>query len=135
MSLTGAQWRKLACALPEVEEKSHFEQPDFRVRNKIFAGMNPEETQGSLKLPLEMQAMLLDAKPNVFTPAPGAWGRLGWTYVNFAGLDARAAPELLLEAWRLIAPKKLVTEHGGAQPAAAVQKKAPAPKKRAKKRR
>jgi hypothetical protein len=134
MSVTGAQWRKLACALPEVEEKSHFGQPDFRVRNKIFAGMNPEETQGSLKLPPEMQAMLLDAKPNVFTPAPGAWGRSGWTYVNFARLEARAAPELLLEAWRLIAPKKLVSEQAGGKPSAAPRKNAPAAKKRAQRR-
>jgi hypothetical protein len=134
MSLTGAQWRKLACALPEVEEKSHFEQPDFRVRNKIFAGLNPEETQGVLKLPLEMQAMLLDAKPNVFTPAAGAWGRSGWTHVELARLDAGAAPELLREAWRLIAPKKLVAERAGAKPSVGPRKNAPAAKKRAKKR-
>jgi hypothetical protein len=39
MAVTPTQPRQLALALPESEEKSHFEQPDFRVRNKIFAGL------------------------------------------------------------------------------------------------
>ena len=34
---TAAQMRKLALALPEAEEKSHFEKPDFRVRTRSSA--------------------------------------------------------------------------------------------------
>jgi hypothetical protein len=132
MSVTGAQWRKLACSLPEVEEKSHFEQPDFRVRNKIFAGLSRDGKQGTLKLTPEFQAMLIDAKPKVFVPAAGAWGAKGWTRVVLANLDAGVVPELLLEAWRLVAPKTLVAAHAGQQPAAATKK--PAPKKKAQKR-
>jgi hypothetical protein len=30
-----AEMRKLALELPDVEEKSRFEQPDFRVRNRV----------------------------------------------------------------------------------------------------
>jgi hypothetical protein len=40
--VTAAGMRKLALAMPGVEEKSHFEQPDFRVKNKIFAGLSRE---------------------------------------------------------------------------------------------
>lgn len=133
MSVTGAQWRKLACSLPEVEEKSHFEQPDFRVRNKIFAGLSPDEKQGTLKLTPEFQAMLIDAKPKVFLPAAGAWGDKGWTHVVLANLDAGVVPELMLEAWRLVAPKTLVAVHARPQPRAAgpnpTRKKASAPKR------
>jgi hypothetical protein len=133
MSVTGAQWRKLACSLPEVEEKSHFEHPDFRVRNKIFAGMSPDQKQGTLKLTPEFQSMLIDAKPKVFSPAAGAWGAKGWTHVVLANLEAAVVPELMLEAWRLVAPKTLLAAHGGQQPAAAgkkkrAAKKTPAPK-------
>ncbi|HET6332887.1 MAG TPA: MmcQ/YjbR family DNA-binding protein [Polyangiales bacterium] len=123
MTVTAAQWRKLACALPEAEEKSHFEQPDFRVRNKIFAGMSPDGKQGTLKCSPEFQAMLLGAKPEVFTPAAGAWGRLGWTHVVLAKLELARAPELLLEAWRLVAPKKLVAAQSGVQQPPAAKKK------------
>jgi len=107
MSVSGTRWRELACSLPEVEEKSHFGQPDFRVCGKIFAGLSPDEKQGTLKLPRELQAMLLEAKPQAFSPAAGAWGDKGWTHVTLAKLEAGAAPELLREAWRQVAPKKL----------------------------
>jgi hypothetical protein len=119
MSVSGAQWRKLACALPGAEEKSHFGHPDFRVRNKIFAGMSPDGKQGTLKLTPEFQAMLIDGKPEVFTPAAGAWGDKGWTHLVLAKMELGAAPELLREAWRLVAPKTLVAAEGGVQPAAA----------------
>jgi hypothetical protein len=119
MTVTGAQWRKFACALPEAEEKSHFGQPDFRVRNKIFAGMSPDGKQGTLKCTPELQAMLLDAKPNVFTPAAGAWGDKGWTRVVLAQLELGAVPELLFEAWKLVAPKTLLAARSSMQLAAA----------------
>jgi hypothetical protein len=126
MGVTGAQWRKLACSLPEAEEKSHFGQPDFRVRNKIFAGMSPDGKEGTLKLVPEVQAMLLSAKPKAFRPAAGAWGVKGWTHVVLAELDAGSAPGLLREAWSLVAPKTLVAAESGGKPA----KPKPAAKKR-----
>jgi hypothetical protein len=99
--------RKLAMALPAVEEKSHFEQPDFRVRGKIFAGLSRGGKRGTLKLPPEVQAMVLDAKPKVFSPAPGAWGRSGWTHVDLARARAAELEALLAESWRLVAPRRL----------------------------
>src|SRR5689334_8472047 len=72
--MTPAQFRKLALAMPQSEEKSHFGQPDFRVRGKIFAGLDPDGTRGTLKLSPELQAMLLDARPHAFSPAAGYWG-------------------------------------------------------------
>jgi hypothetical protein len=99
--------RKLAMALPAVEEKSHFEQPDFRVRGKIFAGLSRDGKRGTLKLAPEVQAMVLDAKPKVFSPAPGAWGRSGWTHVHLARARLAELEALLAESWRLVAPRRL----------------------------
>ena len=108
MAITPAQWRQLALALPESEEKAHFEQPDFRVHNKIFAGLARDQQTGSLKLPPELQAMLLDARAAAFYPAAGAWGRSGWTHVVLAELGLAEARELLGESFRLVAPKHLL---------------------------
>ena len=105
---TGAQMRKLALALPEAEERSHFGQPDFRVRGKIFAGISPDGGRGTLKLSPEMQATLLDARAEAFSPCAGAWGRSGWTYVKLAKAKPAELRFLLEQSWRLVAPKKLV---------------------------
>lgn len=118
--VTAAQFRTLALALPETEERSHFGTPDFRVRNKIFATLGSAK-RGTLKLAPETQALLLDARPGVFTPAAGAWGRLGWTNIELAGVEIGVIRELLAEAFQRVAPKRL---------AAPVPKTAPAAKKR-----
>ena len=114
--VTAAQLRKLALALPAVEEKSHFAQPDFRVRGKIFASLSRDGTRGTLKLPPEVQAMVLDAKPKVFSPAPGAWGRSGWTHVHLARARLAELEALLAESWRLVAPRRLAQASSAAAP-------------------
>ena len=126
---TAAQMRKLALALPESEEKSHFDQPDFRVRGKIFAGLTVDGKEGNLKLTPEVQSMVLDESSGAFTPAAGAWGRSGWTRVDLARVDLGALEELLLDSWRLVAPKRLVAAHD-----ASGKGEAPKPEARAKKR-
>jgi predicted DNA-binding protein (MmcQ/YjbR family) len=100
--VTAAQMRKLALALPEAEEKSRFEQPDFRVRNKIFAGLSRDGTQGNLKLAPELQALVLSSNPEAFSPATGAWGRSGWTMVKLAQVSAGELAELLKESHALV---------------------------------
>jgi hypothetical protein len=127
--VSAAQFRRLALALPEVEEKSHFEQPDFRVRNKIFAGLSRDHTQGTLKLTPELQAMVLSAEPDVFVPAAGAWGRGGWTRVVLVKAELPGLRELILESYRLVAPKRLIAARPG------LQDDTPAPAKKKKRKR
>ena len=50
--------------------------------NKIFATLSGDGESGMVKLTPEEQQNYLDAAPEVFTPAPGAWGRQGCTMVK-----------------------------------------------------
>lgn len=104
---TAAGMRKIALSLPEVEERSHFEKPDFRVCNKIFAGLSRDGRRANVKLTPELQALILDAKPDAYFPAEGGWGRSGWTYVELAEVEVDELKELVLEAYRIVAPKRL----------------------------
>lgn len=124
---TAAQFRKLALSMPEAEEKSHFGNPDFRVANKIFAGLSDKERRASLKLTPEIQATVVgDGSP--FSPAPGAWGRSGWTFVDLARASMGALADLVEEAWRIVAPKRLVAERdGGGLPVITKKRSARAP--------
>jgi hypothetical protein len=110
---TAAQMRKIALSLPEVEEKSHFGKPDFRVKNKIFSGLSEDGRQATLKLPSAVQVPLVKKRPETFSFAAGAWGRSGWTLVALGRIEREELRALVVEAWRLTAPKKLVQALNG----------------------
>jgi hypothetical protein len=116
--ITRAQFAALALALPEAAQASHFGNPDFRVRNKIFAGLDSGAERGSLKVRSEIQRLLVSARPQAFVPAAGAWGNSGWTYVMLEHVELDEVRELVADAWRLIAPARLAAQHADSIPGA-----------------
>lgn len=112
------EFRRLALGFPEVEENSHMDHPDFRVRGRIFATLGPDESWGMVKLTPDQQALFLRAEPDLFLPASGAWGRGGATIVQLRRAKRKTVLDALAAAWRNTAPKRLVREfEGGADPA------------------
>jgi hypothetical protein len=103
---TAADVRRLSLSLPEAEAKSHFDHPDFRVRNKIFAALKTDQI-AVIKLTVEQQDVMCAAEPGVFVALPNGWGRQGWTQVILAKADESALLAGLKTAWRNVAPKKL----------------------------
>lgn len=104
--MTTDDFRRIALALPEAEEKSHFGKPDFRVRNRIFASL-PPGGHAVLKLTPEEQAMLASAEPDIFRPVKGGWGRQGWTEMDLSATDEMTLHSACLMAWRNVAPISL----------------------------
>jgi predicted DNA-binding protein (MmcQ/YjbR family) len=100
------RYRKLALSLPEAEEKSHFGKPDFRVRNKIFAGFT-ERGRAYVKLTPDQQDMFVVAEPKLVSPIPGGWGKKGWTLVDHEKADEPLLRSALAMAYKNVAPKKL----------------------------
>ena len=106
--MTPAAFAKIALSLPDAEASSHFETPDFRVANKIFATAGRVDGRAVLKLMPDQQQMLCAAEPAMFVPIENAWGRKGWTNLILANTDAQTAKSALWMAWRNAAPKKLL---------------------------
>ena len=106
-------FRRCALALPHAEEKSHFANPDFRVKNKIFGSL-PDGSRGVVKLTADQQQMLTEAEPKIFSAVKGGWGRQGWTNVHLASADEAALRSALRMSWMNVAPAKLrkVLEQG-----------------------
>ena len=107
-TVTAADFRRLALGMPEVVEGSHFGSADFRVGGKIFATLSLEsEGYGVLLLTPDQQAGMVKDAPEIFSPVPGGWGRMGSTRVRLA----RVAPDILegtlRTAWLKRAPKRL----------------------------
>lgn len=109
--VTPEEFRRQALSLPEVEERETWGHPTFRVRDKIFATMAPRHdgvgVGAGLKASLEEQAELIASYPDTFAVAKYT-GRYGWVSVKLATADPNLMQELIVNAWRQTAPKRLV---------------------------
>ena len=105
--MTPDEYRRLALSLPEAVEGEHMNHPDFRVRNRIFATLWPNQNRGVVKLTSDQQKMLTASALAIFSPVPGGWGRRGSTDVNLEFADEASVRNALTIAWSNIAPKRL----------------------------
>lgn len=96
----------------EVEAWGH---PTFRVGKKMFGGVDAEATTCTLKASKEQQEALLASEPETFF-FPQYVGRHGWVGVNLSEVDSDELRELVIEAWRLTAPKRAVAAWDAEQP-------------------
>lgn len=104
--MTTDAFRRAALALPGAIESAHMNHPDFRVANRIFATLGyPDTTWAMVKLPPQEQHRLIEAMPETFSPAAGAWGRQGSTLVRLAKAKPQVTNHALEMAWRLAQTK------------------------------
>lgn len=126
--------RALVAALPETEERAaHGDRPAWRVRDKLFVWDRPLRPSDREALPLESaprpdepilgvrvadegvkQALIAD-EPEVFFTTPHFDGYPA-VLVRLERIDRLELAELVTDAWRLRAPRKLVLAHESALP-------------------
>lgn len=94
-------------ALPEVTERETWARATFRVRNKMFLTLGDDATAATLKARLDEQAALIAADPDAFVAAPYV-GRHGWVRVRLDLAERAQVEELVVDAWRQTAPKRLI---------------------------
>jgi hypothetical protein len=99
--------KRLALALPEATEQETWGTPTFRVRKKIFAMLAEGEREAWVKSTHDEQRALTQMDPETFFVPPYV-GPSGWVGVRFRTVDRDEMRELLTEAWRLTAPKRLI---------------------------
>lgn len=104
--------RQLAMALPEAEERETWETPTFRVRNRIFAMFADGQKEVWVKSTRDEQQALIAMDPDTFF-FPAYVGPSGWIGVRFRTADRDELRELIVEAWRMTAPKRLVAAFDG----------------------
>lgn len=104
---TAVQIRKLALALPGVEEKPHFGTPSFRFEGRMFVEISEKKNEAIFKLSKLHQEVLFDSRPDAFKPA--IWGAIRWARLFLDHIDARELPELVREAYDEVAKQKKKT--------------------------
>jgi hypothetical protein len=99
--------RQIALALPEAQERETWGAATFRVRDKIFVTLSADGKSASVKARKEHQQTIIASDPRTFSIAPYV-GQHGWVSVRVGRVRARAMRVLIVDAWRLTAPKRTV---------------------------
>lgn len=107
---TAADVHRILAMLPEVEERVTWDSATFRVLGKIFAVIHPSDQKLTVKATKSEQAALVATDPAAYAPAPYT-GRFGWVTIQLSSVGADGLADLIVEAWRQTAPKRLVTTH------------------------
>ena len=97
MPVTDKRARECALALPDTEEKPHFDRAAFRTPKRIFATLG---AHGDLNLMFDpdLQAHYCAMAPAAFAPLDNAWGRQGATRCDLKTVDVATLKSALLAA-------------------------------------
>ena len=105
----------MGLALPTAHERITWgTDHTLRVGERMFAVGSPGSVHVSVKAARDDQAELVAADPETFSVAPYV-GRFGWVRIALERVDPDELRELLTEAWRRTAPKRLVREFDAAR--------------------
>jgi hypothetical protein len=99
---TCADVRKIALALPGVEEVDHWGVPAFRTKRRIFITLRPKEQKAMFHITEEHQEILFDARPEAFEPLH--WGKTTRCFVNLKKVPKKELEALVREAADCAAP-------------------------------
>ena len=106
---TEETWRAYAEALPEVTERPAWGMTCYRIRDKIFTSQDPHDPDSvGIAVDRGERAALIAAEPGKFHMRPGHDDGFNWMRVRLAAVDDDELRELVEDAWRLKAPKRLV---------------------------
>ena len=97
--------KRLALTLPGAREQGHRHGPWFVVGKKAFALYWDKEELWILKLPKHQVMMLIEVRPEVFSPMKS--GSMLWIYVDVDKLDRAELRDYFTAAWRSVVAKKV----------------------------
>jgi len=79
----------------------------FRVGQIVYVAFSLDETVMGFAFPKEERAALVQGEPHKFRlPTPSDM-RFNWVHAQLAALEPTEARELVVDAWRMVVPKKV----------------------------
>jgi hypothetical protein len=103
--------RALALRLPEVEERSSYGTPGFRVRDKLFARLREDGELLVLRVGVLEREALIEEDPVTFLVTPH-YESSEMVLVRLSAVQEEQLGDLLTRAWLFTAPKRLADAHG-----------------------
>jgi hypothetical protein len=88
----------------------------FRVKQIVYVAFSLDETVMGFGFPKEEREALVRSDPNKFQLPGESDMRFHWVHANLAALDPTEARELVVDAWRMVVPKKVSAAYDVAHP-------------------
>lgn len=105
--------RQLARTLPRTSEHLIHDRVKFRVGRIVYLAFSRDETTMGFGYPKEERDALIAANPEkFFLPRPSDL-RYHWAECHLDRLGAEEMRELVIDAWRMVVPKRVAAEHLG----------------------
>ena len=105
--------RPLALSLPRSYEALVHDRVKFRVGSIVYLAFSRDETIMGFAFPKEERELLVASEPDKFEMPSQSDMRFHWVHVRLDALDEQEAHELVVDAWRMVVPKRVAKEHLG----------------------
>jgi hypothetical protein len=106
--------RSVARDLPRSTEALVRDRVKFRVGRIVYLAFSHDETEMGFAFPKEEREALVASEPGKFLMPVASDMRFNWVVVRLAAIDGAEMRELVLEAWRMVVPKRVAAEHDAA---------------------
>jgi hypothetical protein len=103
--------RELALSLPRSYEALVRDRVKFRVGQIVYLAFSRDEQMMGFAFPKEERAALIEAEPEKFLMPKPADLRYNWVVVRLGAIDDDEMRELVLDAWRMVVPKRVAKDH------------------------
>ena len=111
MATTIERVRELALSLPRSYEALVRDRVKFRVGQIVYLAFSRDEQMMGFAFPKEERAALIEAEPDKFLMPKPSDLRYNWVVVRLAAIDDDEMRELVLDAWRMVVPKRVAAAH------------------------
>ena len=88
----------------------------FRVGQIVYVAFSLNESVMGFAFPKEERAALVAGDPRKFQMPSTSDLRFNWVHADLASLEPSEARELVVDAWRMVVPKKLTRAYDLAHP-------------------
>src|SRR3954471_9090446 len=79
----------------------------FRVKQIVYVAFSRDESVMGFAFPKEEREALVLGEPHKFQMPAASDMRFNWVHANLAALDPTEAREFVVDAWRMVVPKKV----------------------------
>lgn len=102
--------REVAGQLPRSYEVVVRDRVKFRVGRIVYLAFSRDETQMGFGFPKEEREALVASDPEKFLMPRPSDLRYHWVEARLSALDRDEMRELVLDAWRMVVPKRVAAE-------------------------